>query len=89
MSRSWPIWNIIESCKYSSSKSYGIKDVGYLECRVGTSASRSYKFFKTRTTHRVIEPGIREYRFYLDGKLIKKAIYNYKEDNLEIIVSEV
>ena len=80
MSRSWPIWNIINSCKYSSSKSYGIRDEGYLECRAGTSASRSYKFFKTRTTHREIEPGIREYRFYVDGILIKTATYKYKDD---------
>tara|TARA_R100001460_G_scaffold59208_2_gene98999 strand:+ start:1322 stop:1594 length:273 start_codon:yes stop_codon:yes gene_type:complete len=80
--KSWPIWNIIESCKYKSKRSYGIKDEGNLECRVGTSAKRSHKFFTTRTTHKCIEPGIREYRFYVDDVLVKTAIYNYNDDEL-------
>ena len=83
--KQYPIYNVINSCAYAGgNKSYGIRKHGELSCYVGTSRQRSYNFFNTRTTHREIKPNLHEYRFYLDGKLIKKAIYDYKLDAIEI-----
>tara|TARA_R110001632_G_scaffold194397_1_gene315722 strand:- start:186 stop:458 length:273 start_codon:yes stop_codon:yes gene_type:complete len=71
--RQYPIWNIITACIYKSGKSYGVKDTGEVEVRVGTSSSNSHTFLKHTTTHRQLENGDREYRFYIDGELIKRA----------------
>ena len=72
--RQYPIWNIITACIYKSGKSYGVKDTGEVEVRVGTSSSNSHTFLKHTTTHRQLENGDREYRFYIDGELIKRAL---------------
>jgi len=74
MGRSYPIWNNITSCAYKSGKSYGIKLHGEVEILIGTSASNSHLFLKTSTTHRQHENGDREYHFYIDNVLIRKAI---------------
>ena len=85
MFRQYPIYNIIDSCAYKqSNKSYGINKHGELNCYIGTSKQRSYKFFSTKTTHRETANGLHEYRFFLDGKLIKRAVYDYKLDAIEI-----
>jgi len=85
MSKQYPIYNVINSCAYKqSNKSYGIREHGSLNCWIGTSSQRSYKFFKTETTHREIKPNLHEYRFYLDGHLIKTARYDYILDEVEI-----
>ena len=85
MSKQYPIYNIINSCAYKQeNKSYGIREHGELHCRIGTSKQRSYKFFNTKTTHREIKPNLHEYRFYLDGQLIKTARYDYILDEVEI-----
>lgn len=78
--KSYPIWNIIEACIYKSSKSYGVKKDGKVEVRVGTSASNSHKFVEHVTTHRKLDDGSREYRFYVDGVCIKKAVL-FKQSN--------
>jgi hypothetical protein len=65
--RQYPIWNIITACIYKSGKSYGVKDTGEVEVRIGTSSSNSHTFLKHTTTHRQLENGDREYRFYIDG----------------------
>ena len=41
MSRSYPIWNIVEASDYASGKSYGARDWTKTEVRVGTSAKNS------------------------------------------------
>ena len=85
MARQYPIFNRITSCAYKQeNKSYGINQHGELNCYVGTSTKRSYKFFSTKTTHRETANGLHEYRFFLDGKLIKRAVYDYKLDAIEI-----
>ena len=85
MYRQYPIYNKIESCAYKKgNKSYGIDKHGELSCYIGTSKQRSYKFFETKTTHRETANGLHEYRFFLDGKLIKRAVYDYKLDAIEI-----
>ena len=85
MSKQYPIYNIISSCAYKQgNKSYGIREHGELNCYIGTSKQRSYKFFNTKTTHREIKPNLHEYRFYLDGQLIKTARYDYILDAVEV-----
>ena len=72
--RSYPIWNNITACIDQSDKSYGVKETGDVEIRVGTSASNSHLFLRHSTTHRVLENGDREYRFYIDGVCVRKAV---------------
>ena len=74
MSRSYPIWNKVIACIYKADKSYGVKKDGEVEVRVGTSGSNSHYFVKHRTSHRVLENGDREYRFYVDDVMIKQAV---------------
>tara|TARA_B000000565_G_scaffold239536_1_gene203139 strand:- start:100 stop:387 length:288 start_codon:yes stop_codon:yes gene_type:complete len=84
MSRSYPIWNEINSCAYAGNKSYGIKEHGELTCYIGTSASRSYEFFTHKVTHRQLDNNTHEYRYYVDNKLIKRATYRHKQDTMLI-----
>ena len=74
MSRQYPIWNKITACIYQSSKNYGVKKDGIVDVYIGTSSSNSHHFCQHKTTHRVLENGNREYRFYLDGQLLKRAV---------------
>ncbi len=71
---SWPIWNKVTACTYKSDKSYGVRETGAVEVRVGTSASNSHHFLDHCITHRKLEDGKREYRFYIDGVCVKTAI---------------
>ena len=72
--RSYPIWNEVEACIYNSSKSYGAKQTSNVNVKVGTSARNSHDFLTHRTTCRDLEDGSKEFRFYVDGKLIKRAV---------------
>ena len=80
--RQYPIWNIITACIYNSSKSYGVKNTGEVEVRVGTSSQNSHTFLKHSTTHRENENGDKEFRFYVDGQLIKRAVLFKGESEL-------
>ena len=83
--RQYPIWNIITACIYKSAKSYGVKDTGEVEVRIGTSSSNSHTFLKHTTTHRQLENGDREYRFYIDSKCIRRAILKKGSSELEYL----
>jgi hypothetical protein len=83
--RQYPIWNIITACIYKSGKSYGVKDTGEVEVRVGTSSSNSHTFLTHTTTHRQLENGDREYRFYIDSKCIRRAILKKGSSELEYL----
>ena len=72
--RQYTIWNQVTACIYQSNKSYGVKETGDVEIRVGTSASNSHLFLRHSTTHRILENGDREYRFYIDGVCVRKAV---------------
>ena len=81
--RQYPIYNIVTACIYKNgmptdwhkgSKSYGVKETGDVEVRVGTSSRNSHTFLKHSTTHRLLDNGDREYRFYIDGKIVKRAV---------------
>ena len=72
----YPLWNIVTSCIYKANKSYGVRETGEVEVRIGTSQSNSFEFVKHYTTHRELDDGSREYRFYVDGKCLKTATVN-------------
>lgn len=72
--KSYPIWNEVEACIYNSSKSYGAKLQSNVNVKVGTSARNSHDFLTHRTTCRDLEDGSKEFRFYVDDKLIKRAV---------------
>ena len=89
MSRSYPIWNQIQACIYKNdNKSYGVKNDGVVNIKVGTSNTYSYDFITHRTTRRELTKDIAEFRFYVDGKLLKRSQFNKKtkvySDNLPI-----
>lgn len=79
---SWPIWNDVTDCAYKSPKSYGVKETGGVIVKVGTSASNSHMFVNHTTTHRQLEDGSREYRFYLDGECVRRAVLAPKATKL-------
>jgi len=83
--RSWPIWNQITACVYKSDKSYGVKATGKVTVKVGTSASNSHIFLRHTTTHRMLDNGDREYRFYLDGEVIRRAVLKKGATAIEYI----
>ena len=70
---SYPIWNNVTACIYTASKSYGVKGDGEVEVVVGTSKRNSHHFVNHRTTHRQLDDGSREYRFYVDDVCVKRA----------------
>jgi hypothetical protein len=72
--RSYPIWNEVEACIYQSSKSYGAKQTSNVNVKVGTSACNSHDFVSHRTTCRDLEDGKKEFRFYVDNKLVKRGV---------------
>ena len=69
----YPIWNQITACIYKSDKSYGVRETGEVNVLVGTSNNNSHHFVKHSTTHRKMDDGSREYRFYVDDVCIKRA----------------
>ena len=82
MAQSYPIWNKVTACIYKSSKCYGVREDGLNEILIGTSASNSHAFVKTRVTHKKHEDGSRTYHFYIDDQLYKTATLTGK--NIDI-----
>ena len=70
---SYPIWNQITACIYKSGKSYGVRETGEVNVLVGTSNNNSHHFVNHSTTHRKLDDGAREYRFYVDDVCVKRA----------------
>ena len=62
--KQYPIWNIITSCIYTGDKSYGVKDRGDVEVRIGTSSRNSHSFLRHRKTNKILDNSAREYRIY-------------------------
>ena len=83
--RQYPIWNQITPCIYGSSKSYGVKNTGEVEVRVGTSSQNSHTFIRHTTTHREHTNGDKEFRFYVDGEMVKRALLRKGKHELEFI----
>ena len=63
--KSYPIWNVVESCIYKSSKSYGARDTSETHVRVGTSKSNSETLVRHCTTRREKGP-YTVFTFYVD-----------------------
>ena len=83
MSKSYPIWNNVTACIYKASKSYGVRERGEVEVRIGTSGSNSYHFLNHRTTHKVLENGDREYRVYVNDVLVRRALLRKGDNKIE------
>ena len=78
MGRSYPIWNNIEACIYQSSKSYGARNTSSVDVFVGTSAKNSHLFVSHSVTRREVGD-YTEFRFYVDGEVIRRAWLKDKE----------
>ena len=85
MSRSHPIWNKIQACVYKGNKSYGVRRVGEVEVRIGTSGSNSHHFLDHITTHKLLPNGDHVYKFSVDGVIIKEAILKKGANKIEIV----
>jgi hypothetical protein len=85
MAYSYPIWNTVEACIYGGSKSWGARDKCNVNVNVGSSATYSNHFVEHTTTKKEIEKDIFEFRFYVDGVLIKRAIFNKKDKSFKFI----
>jgi len=72
--RSYPIWNNVEACIYKSSKDWGAVQRSTVNVKVGSNATNSHHFLTVTTTHKLLEGGDREFRFYLDGVCLKRAL---------------
>jgi hypothetical protein len=86
--RSYPIWNEVTACIYGSSKSWGAKQTAGVTVKVGTSARNSHEFVHHATTHREHANGDREYRFFVDGKCVKRSILRKGSFDLETLQIE-
>jgi len=82
--KAYPIWNQIRSCIYKGEKSYGVREEGAVKVLVGTSSRNSHHFLTHVTTHRLHDDGSREYRFYIDGEVVKTGILEKGADTLEV-----
>lgn len=85
MSRYYPIWNKVQACIYASDKSWGAKKDAAVSVLVGTSARNSHKFLEHATTHRVLDNGDREFRFYIDGECVRRAVLRKGATDLETL----
>ena len=47
MSKMYPIWNDVQACIYKSSKSYGVRNEGVVNIKVGTSKTILICLFST------------------------------------------
>ena len=77
--RSYPIWNIVQACIYKSGKSWGSREESAVDVVVGTSAQNSHYFVSHKTTYRTHDDGTQEFRFYVDGVVVKRAIIEPKK----------
>ena len=92
--RQYPIWNNVEACIYKSSKDWGARERSEVTVNVGSSASNSHEFVTHKVTHKLLDGGNREFRFYVDGVCLKRAVvtaakefklYGYDTDPDEIV----
>tara|TARA_Y100000310_G_scaffold228934_1_gene231279 strand:+ start:1847 stop:2242 length:396 start_codon:yes stop_codon:yes gene_type:complete len=81
--RQYPIWVDMINNSYNSSKSYGVNDYNIQNVKIGTSSRNSFDFVK-------LEIGVaneylkKTYSLYVDGELIKQAVYNTKTKKMEL-----
>ncbi len=83
--RQYPIWNDVQACIYGSSKSWGAKMTAAVSVLVGSSSRNSHKFVAHATTHRQHDNGDKEFRFYVDGVCVKRAVLRKGAAGLEFL----
>ena len=81
--RAYPIWNQVDACIYQSNKSFGAKQVSNINVKVGTSAKNSHDFLTHSTTHKEHSNGDKEFRFYVDGKCMKRVLVTKETQKLK------
>ena len=84
MAHSYPIWHDVSACHYKSSKSWGGKNNSIDNIYVGSSPKYSSLFVKTKTTRRQFD-GNTEFRYFVDGKLVKRMLFKGTERLHELI----
>ena len=85
----YPIWNKVQACIYKTGRSWGARKEAAVDVLVGTSRHNSHSFVSHCTTHRTHEDGSQEFRFYVDGQVIKKAIIAPKKRKSDCILEFV
>lgn len=85
MSRAYPIWNQVTACIYKSNRSWGARQTSEVQVKVGSSASNSHDFVSHATTHKTLDNGDREFRFYVDQVMIRRAILRKGSGELEYL----
>ena len=88
MAYSYPIWNNVQACIYGSSKSWGARDTCDVNVSVGSSTKYSNHFVNHTTTKREIEKDLFEFRFYVDNKIIKRALFDKKNKTFNFLDRE-
>jgi hypothetical protein len=80
MSHAYPIWNEVEACNYTASKSWGSKNTMFLNQFVGSSASNSHHMAEISTTRRtrLDEDGnkVIVFRLSVDNVCIKEKVFS-------------
>ena len=88
--RQYPIWCVVDAPNYNSSKSYGTREYTTTDVKIGTSRVNSFDFVKTEIKKTVIECEYTraeyiKFEFLVDGVVIKTALYNPRNQKVEIL----
>ena len=93
MAYSYPIWNKVTACIYSSNKSYGVRKTGETTICVGSSPSNSHDFLDTCITKRIKQYKGEDhivFSYSVDGIIIKRAYFTInKRGNAEKLVKTI
>ena len=76
--RSYNIWNEINSCAYSSPKSYGIREHSEINSFYGSSKTHSSKLGTIKYSRKHLFENWYSYCILLDGKIIRQRYFNNK-----------
>ena len=74
--RSYPIWLDIFNSGYATDRSHGVKEKETTNIFVGTSAKNSHYFLSTEIECHSYKDGTKDYLYFIDGVLIKRAVLN-------------
>ncbi len=74
--RQYPIWKKISNGSYATDKSHGVRDKEVTNIFVGTSAKNSHFLLSTEIECHNYKDGTKEYLYFIDGVLIKRAVLN-------------
>ena len=64
--------------------SHDLRQHSECKVKVGSSATNSHDFIRHETTHRQHDNGDREFHFYIDGAIFRKAILRKGSNQLVI-----